>query len=171
MLPALIIFIIFIGIPAAEIAGFVYIGGAIGIIPTIILTILTAIAGTYLLRLQGLSVLRNAMADFSQGIIPAGELIHGVFILVGALFLLIPGFFTDAFGLLLFISPVRVVVGRLIIKGLIPERAKVYEESADDFHQVVIELDHKESNSEDEKSSTWGEDDESNSQTEKRKEQ
>ena len=146
MLVPLVIFIIFIGIPAAEIAGFVFIGGEIGIVPTIILTILTAIAGTTLLRLQGFAVLRNAMSDFSQGHLPAGELIHGVLILLAALCLLIPGFFTDAIGLLLFIPFIRILIGRFVLTELLRRRATVVQESSDDFHQVVIELDHKDKN-------------------------
>ena len=170
MLVPFVIFFIFIGIPAAEIAGFVYIGGAVGVVPTILLTILTAIAGTMLLRLQGFAVLRTVMSDFSEGHLPAGELIHGVLILLAALCLLIPGFFTDAIGLLLFIPIIRVLIGRFVLSELIRRRATVVQESSDDFHQIVIELDHKEQDVNKGKSSSSPEEADSDGQTNATKE-
>ena len=154
MILGMIIFTIFVVIPAAEIAGFIFIGGEIGIFPTLLLTLLTAIAGTMLLRYQGFAVMRNVKSELEQGHLPGGELIHGVMILLAALFLIIPGFFTDALGLLLFIPLVRVIIGRLVLKELIRRKATIVEESSDNFHQVVIELDHKKGDSDKEKSDT-----------------
>ena len=49
--------IAFIAVPIIEIALFIQIGGFLGLFPTLAVVLITAIAGTYLVRAQGLSVL------------------------------------------------------------------------------------------------------------------
>jgi len=102
-MPLLIIFILFIVVPATEIALFIEIGGIVGIWWTIILTFATAAAGTIMLRVQGLGTLRRAEAAIAREEAPVAELIDGLCLLLAGLALLIPGFATDAFGLLLFV--------------------------------------------------------------------
>ena len=43
----------FIAVPLIEIALFIQVGGAIGLWPTLAIVILTALLGTWLLRMQG----------------------------------------------------------------------------------------------------------------------
>jgi len=107
----LIIFLVFVAVPAIEIAVFVEVGGWIGVWPTIILTFATAAAGTLMLRIQGLSALRRAEASMARDEPPVRELIDGICLLLAGLLLLIPGFATDAIGLLLFIPPLRQWIG------------------------------------------------------------
>ena len=56
---ALILFLIFIVVPIAEVAVFIEAGRLIGVLPTIAITIGTAIAGSILMRLQGFSALNR----------------------------------------------------------------------------------------------------------------
>ena len=53
----MILFLIFVLVPIIEIALFIEIGGALGLWPTLGVVILTALAGSTLLRMQGLSTL------------------------------------------------------------------------------------------------------------------
>ena len=99
----LILFLIFVVIPLAEIAVFIVIGGIIGIPATIALVIITALIGTVLLRMQGLSVLQRAQTAVQEGRIPVDSVIDGVCLLIAGAFLLTPGIITDTIGFLLFI--------------------------------------------------------------------
>ncbi|MCP4327014.1 MAG: FxsA family protein [Alphaproteobacteria bacterium] len=103
----LVVFLILVAVPAIEIALFVEVGGLIGVWPTILLTFTTAIAGTIMLRVQGLSTLRRAEQSLARDEPPVRELIDGMCLLLAGLMLLIPGFATDVIGLLLFIPPLR----------------------------------------------------------------
>lgn len=98
---------LFLGVPLIEIAAFVVVGGRIGVLPTIAVVVLTAIAGSILLRVQGLGVLERIRGETGTGSVPGRELVHGLMILVAGFLLLLPGFVTDAVGLLLFIPFVR----------------------------------------------------------------
>ena len=99
--------LILFGVPLIEIALFIKVGGLIGVIPTILLCILSALAGSALMRAQGLATLDRLRASVEADGDPRGPIAHGALILVAGLLLIIPGFFTDAVGLLLLIPPVR----------------------------------------------------------------
>lgn len=101
------IFVALVAIPIIEIALFIEIGGAIGLLPTIGLVILTAVAGTFLLRAQGFATLARLQGSLAEGGDPTGPLAHGAMILFAGALLLTPGFFTDAVGFLLLLPPVR----------------------------------------------------------------
>jgi UPF0716 protein FxsA len=103
----LILFALFLGIPLAEIALFVVIGGRIGVFATIAIVIATAIAGAWLVRRQGLETLNRARADIERNVVPTGAMSEGLAILVAGAFLLTPGFLTDTIGFALLIPPVR----------------------------------------------------------------
>lgn len=106
------IFLAFLTVPIVEIALFIQVGGLIGLWPTLAIVILTAVAGTMLMRIQGLHALGRLRASLEQGGNPAGPIAHGALILVAGVLLLTPGFFTDTVGLLLLIPPVRALVIR-----------------------------------------------------------
>src|SRR3546814_9351477 len=99
--------LVFLAVPVIEIALFIQVGGLIGLGPTLLAVLITAIAGTALVRAQGLKTLQTARAALDRGDSPAPQLFDGVCILFGGLLLLTPGFFTDAVGLLLLLPPVR----------------------------------------------------------------
>ena len=99
--------IIFIAIPIIEIALFIQIGGAIGLYPTLAIVLLTALIGTTLLKSQGLSALGTLQSSIQLGQNPMKQIIHGAMILISGVFLLTPGFFTDAFGILLLVPQFR----------------------------------------------------------------
>jgi len=122
----LILFALFLGIPLAEIALFVVIGGRIGVLATIAIVIVTAIAGAWLVRRQGLETLNRARADIERNVVPAGAMSEGLAILVAGAFLLTPGFLTDTIGFALLVPPVR----RSLIAAIgnwLASRVSIYE--------------------------------------------
>ena len=124
MPPALIVLALILGLPILEIYLMIQVGGEIGAGPTILLTIATAVLGTAIARHQGLSTLTRIHAAMSRGEPPALELLEGAIVLVSALFLLLPGFFTDALGFLGLIPPLR----RLLILKLVESHVVTYRQ-------------------------------------------
>ena len=104
-----------IGIPLIEIALFVVIGGQIGLLGTLVVVILTGIAGTILLRLEGLRVLGQVQRELNENRMPATSLIGAMLLGIAGILLITPGFLTDAIGFLLFLPPVREMVARALI--------------------------------------------------------
>ena len=106
--------LLFIGVPLLEIALFIQVGGFIGLWPTLLIVVLTAMAGTYLVRKQGLAQIAEVQRTFEQLNDPTRPLAHGAMILASGLLLLTPGFFTDAVGFALLIPGVRDAVMRYV---------------------------------------------------------
>ena len=104
---ALIILALVIGIPLVEILVFIEVGSEIGALNTVLITVVTAVIGMALLRVQGLGVLMRAQQAIERKEAPVNEIFEGVFLAIAGLFLLIPGFVTDAIGFLLFLPPLR----------------------------------------------------------------
>ena len=105
-------------VPILEIAVFILVGGEIGVVTTIALVLLTAIAGSILLRVQGFSTLNRIQMKMQAEEVPGEELINGVMILIAGVLLLTPGFVTDALGFLLFFPPFRKLVWNRIGPGI-----------------------------------------------------
>ena len=87
-----------IGVPLIEIYLFVELGGLIGTWPTIGLVVLTAIAGSIMLRAQGRRVLARAQEKIRRGEPPVSDLLDGIGLLLAGALLLTPGFLTDSIG-------------------------------------------------------------------------
>ena len=99
--------IIFIAVPLIEIGLFIQIGGSIGIWPTLLIVLITAFTGTWLVRSQGTQTLVSIQDSFKNMSNPTEPLAHGAMILFAGALLLTPGFFTDVIGFLLLFRPVR----------------------------------------------------------------
>ena len=106
------LFLAFLLIPLIEIGLFIQIGGWIGLWPTLLVVVLTAILGTYLVRDQGRKALGELQRSFSELDDPSEPLAHGAMILVAGALLLTPGFFTDGVGFLLLIPGFRAAAFR-----------------------------------------------------------
>ncbi len=106
----------FLLVPLIEIGLFIQVGGAIGLWPTLAIVVVTAIAGTWLVRQQGRQAISSLQSSFSELRDPTKPLADGAMILFSGALLLTPGFFTDAGGFALLMPPVRVVVYNFIRK-------------------------------------------------------
>lgn len=101
------LFLLFALIPILEIYTLVSMGQNIGVLPTIAMVILTAVAGAALARMQGLATLMKIRENLAQGFMPAEELLDGLLILLASMVLVMPGFLTDLCGLVLLLPGPR----------------------------------------------------------------
>lgn len=104
---AALLILLLIGVPAAEIALFIQVGGALGLWPTLGLIFGTALIGGLILRFQGLSMLARAREAIGRNELPVAEIFHGLGLALSAVLLLTPGFITDFLGALLLVPLFR----------------------------------------------------------------
>jgi UPF0716 protein FxsA len=97
-----------------EITVMIQVGQWLGVINTIGLLLLVSVVGAWLVKHQGLGVLRRIQQQRIRGEVPAAPVFDGALILLAGVLLLIPGFVTDALGLLLLVPPVRAGVRRFV---------------------------------------------------------
>jgi UPF0716 protein FxsA len=90
-----------------EIYVFVQVAQAIGVLNAIGILLLLSLAGAWLAKREGFLVLSRMREQLDAGRTPTNEVIDGGLVLAGGLLLLVPGFVTDAFGLLLIFPPTR----------------------------------------------------------------
>ena len=108
-----ILFLIFV--PLIEIYFMIKIGAVIGAFNTILATLLTAAAGLYFVKLQGISTLYSALNSLRNDQTPFKEILSGFCLIIAALFLIIPGFVTDAIGVLLLIPFTRNIILKIFV--------------------------------------------------------
>jgi len=110
--------LLFIAVPAIELALLIEIGKRIGTLPTLALIVTTGVLGAALARSQGLGVLRKARAEAAAGRLPAAALIDGLIILLAGAMLVTPGVLTDVFGFLCLIPVSRRWIKYLVASWL-----------------------------------------------------
>lgn len=101
----LFFFVIFL--PLLEIAGFIAVGGRLGIGLTLLWVILDVVAGMTLLATLGGTTLKRARSSVESDIYPFEEMFDGFCIIAGAMLLIFPGFVSDLLALPLLLAPVR----------------------------------------------------------------
>ena len=109
--------LIIIGFPILEIALMIEIGKTVGILNTILLIFLTAAIGIYYARVEGLNTIKSGMVNLYQNKLPFYEMISGASIAIAAVFLIFPGFISDAMGFLLLIPFTRKILISLWFKN------------------------------------------------------
>ena len=102
----------------AEMSAFIYIGGEIGGLFTLLGVFVTAIFGIALLKRQGLSVLSRIQADLAKGRAPVTSIADSISMVVGGALMLIPGYVTDGIGLLLFVPGIRTLAGVYLLQWM-----------------------------------------------------
>lgn len=112
----LLLILIFIVVPIAELALLIQVGEWIGVWWTIGLLIADALLGSWLLRSQGRAAWRRFNQAVTEGRMPHREAVDGVLVIFGGVLLLCPGFITDVFGLLFLFPPTRMVMRRLLVR-------------------------------------------------------
>ena len=107
---AVVLLLLFLVLPIAEIYVIIQVGDAIGIVPTLLLLILDGFAGAALARSQGRAAWARFNLALAEGRVPARETFDGAMIMLGGALLLAPGFITDVVGFLLLIPPTRALL-------------------------------------------------------------
>lgn len=123
----LILIVLFIVVPIAELYVIIKVGELIGVLPTLILLLADALLGAWLVKHQG----RGAWRRFNEALavrrFPGKEVADGVLIVIGGTLLLTPGFITDIFGFFLLVPPTRAIsrgllkrftIGRFAVVGI-----------------------------------------------------
>ncbi|MDT8857603.1 FxsA family protein [Paracoccaceae bacterium Fryx2] len=101
------LFAFVVGLPLIEISLFVTLGGWLTLWPTLALVLASAVLGVWILRGQGLRAV-GEMRNAAQGMAdPLSPLAQGALRMMAGIFLVMPGFFTSAVGLLLLVPQVR----------------------------------------------------------------
>lgn len=102
-------------LPFFELWLLIRIGAEIGALTTIALLILAGMAGTALLRWQGVYTLWKVQERLQRGDMAADAVFDGVLLAVAGVLLFIPGFITDGLALLLLLPPLRRWLARKLL--------------------------------------------------------
>jgi UPF0716 protein FxsA len=108
----LVLALLFLVVPLVELYLIIQVGSAIGALNTIGLLLLMSVLGGWLMKREGLGVVRRLQLQVQRGEVPTTELVNAFLILFGGALMLTPGFLTDVVGMALLLPPVRAVVRR-----------------------------------------------------------
>ena len=104
-----------LALPLVEIGLFVTLGAKLGLWLTLGWVVLTGVLGVLLLKSMALAGGETLRRGFREGLQdPLSPLAHRALVGVAAVLLILPGFFTDALGLLLLLPPVRALIIRVL---------------------------------------------------------
>jgi UPF0716 protein FxsA len=98
--------------PVVEIAVFLQVVQWIGVLETLALMLAVSLVGAWLVKRQGIGTIARMRAELDNGRIPTGPMTDGGLLALAGFLLLVPGFVTDAFGLVLLVPPVRALARR-----------------------------------------------------------
>jgi UPF0716 protein FxsA len=113
-----------LALPLVEIALFVTLGGSIGLWLTLAWVLLTGVIGVLILKSLSISGAIRRREEFVEGFRgqmaadPLSPIAHQAMIGVAAVLLILPGFFTDALGLLLLVPFVRTLLIGLLARRM-----------------------------------------------------
>jgi UPF0716 protein FxsA len=110
------LFLLFIAVPTAELAVLLYAGSQIGVFETILLILLTAAAGSFLAKREGLRAWKEIRKKAEEGHPPGDAALDGLFILAAGLMLLFPGFISDLIGLVFLVPAARKALKPLLYR-------------------------------------------------------
>ncbi len=102
--------LLIIGLPILEISVMIKIGQQIGTFNTILIIFFTAIVGIYYAKVEGLNTIKAGMVNLYKNRIPFYEILSGASIAMAAIFLILPGFISDAIGFLFLIPFTRKII-------------------------------------------------------------
>ncbi|MFL9810242.1 MAG: membrane protein FxsA [Pseudomonas sp.] len=102
-----IFFVLFLLFPLAELFVLIKVGSSIGALATILLLVLSGIAGVLLLRLAGFATAWRARERLARGELPEREMLQGLMMAIGGGLLFLPGFISDVLALIVLFPPAR----------------------------------------------------------------
>src|SRR3954465_9955115 len=109
----LLLILLFIVVPIAELYVIIKVGELIGVWPTLALLLADALLGSWLLKHEGRGAWRRFNQALAERRFPGREVADGALIIVGGTLLLTPGFLPDIFGAILLIP-----LSRALVRGL-----------------------------------------------------
>jgi UPF0716 protein FxsA len=108
-------------VPVLELVVIVTVARTIGGWQTLLVLLLEAVIGAWVVRREGSRAWRALREAFRSGRMPSREIADAVLVLVGGVLLVLPGFVTDVFGLL-FILPFTRPIARIWLEAVIARR-------------------------------------------------
>ena len=124
--------ILIVAIPLIEIYLFIKIGSQIGAITTLALILITALLGVWYARFEGFNTLKSGITQLRNNELPVYEIVSGAAITIAAVMLIIPGFATDIFGILL-IFPYT----RKILLSKVSEKYKRKDKKNNQYEKII----------------------------------
>ena len=103
---------------ALELFVAIKVADAIGVLATVVLLLLSWPLGSWALRSQGRGARRRLGEAVSAGRSPGREVLDGVLVLLGGVLLIVPGFISDALGVLALLPPTRALMRRGLARNL-----------------------------------------------------
>jgi len=110
---------VFLGAVLLEIFGFAWVGGMVGALATVALVVVTAAIGLWIFRIQGVAHWRRMQEMLGRGELPARDVLEAWMLVLAAVLLVIPGFFSDGIGFALLVPRLR----KSAAAGLLRRRA------------------------------------------------
>ncbi|RZS80096.1 UPF0716 protein FxsA [Motilibacter rhizosphaerae] len=114
----LLLVVVFLVVPIAEIAVIIRVGEAIGGWQTFGLLVLESLLGGWIVKREGRRAWRELRASLARGGLPTTELLDAALVLIGGTLLLTPGFLTDVVGFFLVLPPTRPLARRLAMRTI-----------------------------------------------------
>lgn len=113
-----LLLLLFVLIPAADLALLLFIGAEIGIYSTLLIIVVTGFAGAVLYRTQSWYTVQRSRQAMQEGRMPDTEIIDGIFIIAGAALLVTPGLITDLLGFMALLPITRRGLKKLLKRWL-----------------------------------------------------
>lgn len=110
------LFAVFVVLPLIELGVVITVADWIGVLPTIAALIALSAFGVWLVRHEGLGVVRRTRAAIARGETPGSQVLDGALIAFAGVLCVVPGFVTGVCGLVLLVPPVRRLVGRRLVR-------------------------------------------------------
>jgi UPF0716 protein FxsA len=107
-------FLLLIVVPVVEVFVFIEVGQAIGWLLAVVLLLGTSLLGARLLLIQGRLAIKRVSLAVSDRRAPGRAAIDGALGFLGCVLLVVPGFVTDALGVLLLFPPTHKLMRRWI---------------------------------------------------------
>ena len=101
-----------------ELAGLILVGNWIGVLPTILLVVISSVVGIILVKKIGVHSAKSIELSVKRGEAPTFQIIRGFMSLVGSVLLIIPGFITSIIGLVMLIPGMQNVFKPVIFAWL-----------------------------------------------------
>lgn len=114
----LVLLVIFVVMPLVELFVIVQVAGEIGVFWTFASLLAVSVFGAWLVKRQGVGVLRRMNAELNAGQLPTNALVDGALVMLAGALLIVPGFVSDAVGLVLLIPPVRAALRTVVVRRL-----------------------------------------------------
>lgn len=135
-------FLLFLIFPFLELFLLIRVGSSIGALTTLLLVLASGVIGILCIRLAGLTTALNVRQRMAQGEVPTGDMLNGFLLAMGGVLLFIPGFISDALGVVCLLPMARHWVGRRVSMHMMQGAAR-----AQHFHTQSQSQTHTEQSS------------------------